>query len=109
MGAIGRQSGDVQEIGLRFVTVVAGFLLFSMGGAAIFAAPVSVPLLIVALRSERIGRRWNLAAGSVMGLTIGQCAFVAVFAVQGDAQPLVWLVPVAAIIGTWAIAARALR
>jgi len=32
-----------------------------------------------------------------------------VFAVQGDAQPLVWLVPVAAIIGTWAIAARALR
>ena len=62
----------MQGIGLRFVTVVAGFLLFSMGGAAIFVAPVSVPLLVLVLRSEQIGRWWNFAAGSIMGLTIGQ-------------------------------------
>lgn len=96
-------------IGLRVVVLVAGFLLFSMGGGAVFGAPVTLPLLVVALRSPLVGHGWKVAAGVVAGFTVGQCAFAAVFAVQGDAQPLVWLVPLIAVLATWLLAARTLR
>lgn len=69
----------------------AGFLLVSMGGA-IFASPVTLPLLYrVARTNPRRGLR--ITAAVVGGLTLTQAAWFAAYLALDEAQPWIWLVP----------------
>ena len=78
--------------------VVAGFLLLSMGGA-IFAAPVTIPMLWVATRSTP-SRAFRVAAAVVGGLTTSEVAWAALYVAAGEPKPAIWLVPAVAAIAT---------
>ncbi len=45
-----------------------------MGGGAIMAAPVTLPLLYLVIRHQPLGRGWSIAALVIFSLTVGQCA-----------------------------------
>jgi hypothetical protein len=74
--------------------IVAAFLLFSMGGA-IVAAPVTVPALVWAMRTSGSSVYRGLGA-AVLALTIGEAAWALTYVTAGEAQPTIWLVPLAA-------------
>lgn len=72
----------------------AGFLLLSMGGA-IFASPVTLPVLY------RIGRRYpgrglRVTAVVVGGLTLAQTSWAACYLAFEEAMPWIWLLPTVA-------------
>ena len=80
--------------GLRVaVFVVSGFLLMSMGGA-VFAAPLTLPLMYLAVRSHpTAGFRWG--GGVIAGLTAVELIWAVVYLVGGEEQPSIWLLPLA--------------
>jgi hypothetical protein len=80
------------------VLVVSTFLLVSMGGA-IFAAPLTVPLLVIAARStSSIGYRvW---AGFVLVATVAEVAWAVTYVAVRESQPAIWLVPLLAALAT---------
>jgi hypothetical protein len=87
------------------VVAVAAFLLISMGGA-IVAAPVTLPLLLVALRRGALVGWLQGAAIAVAGLTVVEVAWAATYVTVGEAKPWIWLVPlVAGIAATTALVA----
>jgi hypothetical protein len=97
--------------GLRVALfVVSGFLLMSMGGA-VFAAPLTLPLMYLAVRSHpTAGYRW--AGGVVAGLTAVELAWAVVYVVGSEEQPSIWLVPLAvglAVLVAFATARRQAR
>lgn len=74
--------------------VVCGVLLMSFGGAVI-AAPVTLPLLSLAVRRHpTAGFRWT--GGVLAGLTTVELVWALVYLAQGEEQPWIALVPVAA-------------
>jgi hypothetical protein len=77
------------------VVAVAAFLLISMGGA-IVAAPVTLPLLVVALRRDVLKGWLRWAAIAIAGLTVVEVAWAATYVTAGEAKPWIWLVPAAA-------------
>ena len=80
--------------------VVCGVLLLSMGGA-IFAAPLSLPLLYLGVRRHPTPAfRWT--GGVLAALTAGEAAWAVVYVVAGEAEPVVWLVPLVAALGVLA-------
>ena len=74
--------------------VVGGFLLLSMGGA-VFAAPLTLPLMYLAARRHPT-RPFRWAGGVVGGLTTVELAWAVVYFVGGEEQPTIWLLPLAA-------------
>ncbi len=78
--------------------LVAGsaFLLLSVGGAAIVAAPLTIPLLYLALRGGRMGTGFRVAAVVIAALTVAEVAWAATYLTVEEAQPWIWLVPIAA-------------
>ncbi len=88
MKGFGRTWGPV-------VLAVSAFLLLSMGGA-IVAAPVTVPLLMLALRRGAISGRLRMAAAVVGGLTVVEVAWAVTYVTLEEAQPWIWLLPLAA-------------
>lgn len=73
---------------------VSAFLLASMGGA-IFAAPVTIPLLVWAVRASRsAGYRW--AATAVLALTAMEVTWALVYVSLGEGRPAIWLLPLLA-------------
>lgn len=90
-----------RPIGIITLTTSA-FLLLSMGGA-IFAAPVTVPLMFVAARRHPSGAfRWLGAV--LVGLTAGEVAWAATYVATGEDQPWILLVPLLASIAVgWAL------
>lgn len=80
---------DLAVIGL------AAVLLLSMGGA-IVAAPLTLPLLYLAARRDEAARSLRAAAVVVAAFTVAEVAWAATYLGIGEAQPWIWLVPVAA-------------
>jgi hypothetical protein len=80
---------------VRVLVAVSAFLLLSMGGA-IFAAPLTLPLLYLVVRAERTGRGLRATAVIVAALTVGEVVWAATYLAVEEAQPWIWLMPVAA-------------
>ena len=78
---------------LKATIVVATILLISFG-AAIYAAPVTVPLLSYATWSDRFNGRWRVVAASTLILTTVQCAWAITYLIVGESTPAIWLIPV---------------
>jgi len=77
------------------VVAVSAFLLLSMGGA-IVAAPLTIPLLYLTGRSDRAGVGLRTAVVVIAALTVAEVAWAATYLAVAEAQPWIWLVPVAA-------------
>lgn len=84
---------------------VSGFLLLSMGGA-IVAAPLTLPLLYLAVSGGRLGAGLRTAAVVVAALTVAEVAWAATYLAMAEAQPWIWLVPAGAGTATAAIFTR---
>jgi hypothetical protein len=78
---------------------VSAFLLLSMGGAVV-AAPMTLPLLYLAIRSGRMGAGLRAAAVVIAALTVAEVAWAATYLAVSEAQPWIWLLPLAAAAGT---------
>jgi len=76
----------------RLLVAVPAFLLLSMGGA-IVAAPLTLPLLYMAVRGERLSSGLRLAAVVIAALTVAEVAWAATYLSIAEAQPWIWLVP----------------
>jgi hypothetical protein len=63
-------------------------------GGAIVAAPVTLPLLYVALRRP-LSRRLRATAVVVAGLTAAEVAWAVTYLAVEEAQPWIWLLPLA--------------
>ncbi len=74
---------------------VSAFLLLSMGGA-IVAAPLTLPLLYLAIRAGRMGAGLRSAAVVIAALTVAEVAWAATYLAVEEAQPWIWLLPFAA-------------
>ncbi|MGH8990137.1 MAG: hypothetical protein ACRDZ7_01255 [Acidimicrobiia bacterium] len=77
------------------VLALSAFLLISMGGA-IVAAPVTVPLLLLAIRRGVLTGGMRTAAVIVGGLTVAQVGWAATYLILDESQPWIWLLPLAA-------------
>jgi len=75
-------------------------------GGAIVAAPLTLPLLYLAIRAERGVAGVRAAAVAVAALTVGEIAWAAVDLAVAERQPWIWLLPVAAGWGAGAFFAR---
>lgn len=78
---------------LKVSIVGAAILLISFGGA-IWAAPVTIPLLAYAIWRDGLNRRWRSAAVLVLALTAAQCVWAIAYVTVGESNPMVWLAPV---------------
>jgi len=83
----------------RALVAVSALLLLSMGGA-IFAAPLTLPLLYLAVRGDRIGAGLRTAAVVIAALTVAEVAWAATYLAVAEAKPWIWLLPVAAGLAT---------
>jgi hypothetical protein len=79
----------------RVLVAVSAFLLLSMGGA-IVAAPLTLPLLYLAVRGRRLASGLRLAAVLIAAMTVAEVAWAATYLAVDEAQPWIWLLPVAA-------------
>ena len=79
----------------RLLVAVAAFLLVSMGGA-IVAAPLTLPMLYLVVRADRTGPGLRAAAVTVAALTVVEIAWAATYLAVDEAQPWIWLLPLAA-------------
>jgi hypothetical protein len=86
------------------------FLLTSVGGAAAYASPITLPVLFLVARSSRQtaeGLLWAvLAAGSAL-----ETGWVLTYLAMGETAPWIWLLPILAAIaaGTIVFGAHAFR
>src|SRR5882762_3551807 len=83
----------------RVLVAVSAFLLLSMGGA-IVAAPLTLPLLYLAVQCDRIGAGLRTAAVVIAALTVAEVAWAATYLAVAEAKPWIWLLPVAAGVAT---------
>lgn len=89
----------------RVLLAVSAFLLLSMGGA-IIAAPLTLPLLYLVVRSGQLGHGLRVAAVVIAALTVAEVAWAATYLTVAEAQPWIWALPIAAGTGTAAALAR---
>ena len=89
----------------RVLVAVSAFLLLSMGGA-IVAAPLTVPLLYLAVRGDRAGAGLRMAAVVIAALTVAEVAWAATYLTMAEAKPWIWLLPVIAGAATASVFAR---
>ena len=71
--------------------LVAGFLLMSFGGAVV-AAPLTPPLLYLAVRRHPTPA-FSWAGGVIAGLTAVEVAWAVVYVLEGETTPSIWVVP----------------
>src|SRR5438105_80495 len=103
-GRVSLGSTKVVSVLRGLLLAVAAFLLISMGGA-IFAAPVSLPLLYVAARTSNNRRYCDLAA-IVAFFTAAEAAWAVTYIAIGEAKPWIWADPLMGAIGTAAVFTR---
>lgn len=73
--------------------LLSGLLLLTMGGAVV-AAPLTVPLMYVAVRRHPTAAfRW--VGGVLAGLTTVELAWAVVYVVDEETKPSIWLAPLA--------------
>ena len=79
----------------------AAFLLVSMGGA-IVAAPVTVPLMVTAVRRHPTPA-FRTVGAALVALTVAEVAWALTYVTAGEARPWIWLLPaLAALAGAFA-------
>jgi hypothetical protein len=84
------------------LAVVILVLLGSVGGAAAYASPVTLPVLFLAARFSRrtaAGLLWAALAAA----TALETAWLLVFVALGGAAPWIWLFPMLAAMGAAAV------
>lgn len=90
--------------------LLSGFLLMSMGGAVV-AAPVTLPLMYLAVRRHPTAAfRW--AGGVLAALTTVELVWAVVYLVADETKPSIWLLPLAsgiAVLGLFATTRRQAR
>ena len=91
--------------GARVLVAVSAVLLLSMGGA-IVAAPLTVPLLWLAVRHSELGTGLRATAVAIAALTVAEVAWAATYLAISEGQPWIWLVPILAATATAAALAR---
>ena len=79
----------------RVLVAVSAVLLLSMGGA-IVAAPLTLPLLYLAIRGGRMSAGLRAAAVVIAALTMAEVAWAATYLAVEETQPWIWFLPVAA-------------
>ena len=83
---------------------VCTVLLVSYGGA-IVAAPLTVPLLLLAARASS-STGYRISAGIVVVLTIAEFGWGLTYLTLGEARPMIWLVPTVATLAAGVFYAR---
>lgn len=78
---------------------VAAALLTSFGGLGIAAAPVTLPVLFLTVRSHPT-RPFRIAGAVIGGLTAAELAWGLVYVLGGEVPTVSWLLPVAAGLAT---------
>jgi hypothetical protein len=66
-------------------------------GGAIVAAPVTVPLMLIATRRHPT-RSFRVAGAALGALTIAEVAWAVTYVASAEAKPWIWLLPLAAAI-----------
>lgn len=85
------------------VFAISGLLLLSMGGA-IVAAPVTVPLMVLAVRRHPTPS-FRTAGTVLVALTLAEVAWALTYVTAGESRPWIWLLPtLAALTGAAALA-----
>lgn len=74
--------------------VVAAMLLTSIGGLAIVAAPVTLPLMFLAVLRHP-SRAFRTAGALIGGLTAAQLSWGLLYIGAGDPRVVIWLFPLA--------------
>jgi len=92
----------------QILIVPSAFLLISMGGA-IFAAPITVPLLWISLSRRNLSRVWRITAAVVLTLTVAEFVWAAGYLLIGESKPWIWLIPLTLMIATAAASTRTVR
>lgn len=86
--------------------LVSAFLLVSMGGA-VLAAPVTLPLMFVAVR-RRPSTPFRAAAAVIGGLTTAEVVWAGTYVALTEARPWIWLLPcLSAALAVYVFVARA--
>jgi hypothetical protein len=70
----------------------ATFLLISMGGA-IFAAPLTVPLMFVVTHRHPT-RAFRTIGAALIGATVAEVVWAVTYVVADEAKPWIWLLPI---------------
>ena len=83
---------------LKALTILAAPLLLSMGGAAIWAAPVTAPLLTYAITRDELAFGWRVAGWLVLSLTLAECAWAVAYFMVGGSHPAIVIAPVAVLL-----------
>ena len=99
MANVRRVTGRIRLHLFRTAIVGAAVLLFSMGGA-IYAAPVTIPLLAYAAMRDELARGWRIAGALVLALTVAECAWAGAYVTVGDSHPAIWLAPVVVLVAS---------
>jgi hypothetical protein len=73
--------GVARSIGIP-VFVVAAFLLTSLGGAAIFAAPATLPMIWLVLRAHPT-RPFRFVGSTIAGLTMAEVSLIVPYVLFG--------------------------
>ncbi len=77
--------------------ILATLLLISFGGA-IVAALVVTPLLVLAARASS-SKAYRVWAGVVVVLTMAELVWALTYLAFGEAEPVIWLVPLFTTVG----------
>ena len=89
------------------VLIVATLLLVSYGGA-IFAAPLTLPVLFLAATGN-LSKGFRVAAAVVLMLTTAEAMWALAYLTAGEASPMIWLLPLVAAIGAGALLLASIR
>lgn len=74
--------------------VAAAMLLTSIGGLGIVAAPLTLPLMLLAVLRHP-SRAFRAAGALIGGLTAAELTWGLVYIVAGEPRVVIWLVPLA--------------
>ena len=87
-------TGKIRGLLLKALIIGAAVLLFSIGGAAIYVAPVTVPLLTYAIIRGGLAQAWRISGALVLALTVADCAWAIAYVTVGYSHPAIWPAPV---------------
>ena len=77
----------------RIVTVGSFSLLLTYGGA-IFAAPITIPLLTYSTARRILTGWWGILNGVALVLTLAQSTWAVVYFTLGESAPAIWIIPI---------------
>ena len=93
-GGLGRPTViRIPQYMYRIVTVGSFLLLLSYGGA-IFAAPITIPLLTYSTVRRILTGWWGILNSVALVLTLAQSSWAIVYFTLGESAPAIWIIPI---------------